>query len=158
MNRLVMRRKASDNVYFHPQFHIAMNMMIDYIEKNFGKEAVRVYLRQFASVYYKPLKEKIEKQGLKALTHYIEELYRKEGGKVKIFCDKNSLKVCVKKCPAVSYIKKKKQRLSRSFFETTRTIYETILEETDFEFKMDKYDRKTGSCVLFSGEKNDILH
>ncbi|MCM8822629.1 MAG: hypothetical protein NC937_01250 [Candidatus Omnitrophica bacterium] len=153
MNKLVMRRKASDNVYFHPQFHIAMNMIIDYIEKNFGKKAVREYLKQFAAACYKPLKEKIKKQGLKALAGYIEQLYRKEGAKVKIYRETDLLKVSIKKCPAVSYIRKKKQPVSRSFFETTKTIYETILESTDFEFKVDKYDRKTGGSVLIFRRK-----
>lgn len=152
MAKLVMRRKSTNNVYFHPDFHIATNIMLEYIETNYGKKGVKEYLRQFASTYYRPLKMKIKKYGLKAIKDYIEQLYRKENGKIELFSKENSLTVKVKKCPAVSHIRKKIP-VTESFYETTKTVYETILQGTNFEFELTKYDKKTGKAILIFGRK-----
>jgi len=148
MKKLLMKRKASDNIYFHPDFHSALNIAIDYLEKNHGKSAVKEYLQQFASSYYKPLTEKIKKQGLSALKKYIKDLYRKENGDIDIVYSKNAMTVSIKRCPAVFHIKKKGGKPAESFSETTKTVYETILEDTEYEFRMLNYDRNTGKAIL----------
>lgn len=152
MSKLVMDKRASDNVYFHPDFHIAMNLLIDYLEKNYGKKAIKEYLKQFSLAYFKPLKEKIKKKGLKPLKKYIEDLYKKEGGKIDLKFTKDLLVVKIKRCPAVMHIKKKVP-VAESFFETTRTIYQTIVEETPFTFEMKSYDKKTGKTTLIFRRK-----
>ncbi|MCX7706297.1 MAG: hypothetical protein N2115_08610 [bacterium] len=152
MNKLVMRKKAADNVYFHPDFHIAMNMMIDYIEKKYGKKAVTEYLEQFANAYYKPLKNKIKKNGLRALRSYIEQVYKKEGGNIKIDNKNKIMQVYIEKCPAISHIKKR-TKVANSFVETTRTIYQTIVENTGYDFELKKYDSRTGKAILIFRRK-----
>jgi len=152
MRKLVMNKKASDNVYFHPDFHIAMNMIIEYIENRYGKESVKDYLKQFARSYYRSLREKIKKRGLNPLKKYIEQLYRKEGGKIKIESTRNFLKVHIENCPALSHIGKKVP-VAESFIETTKTVYETIVEKTGFVFEMPLYDKKTGRAILIFRKK-----
>ncbi len=158
MSKLVMKKTASENIYYHPDFHIATSMMIEYIEKKYGKKAVKNYLKQFAKAYYSPLKEKIRKNGLVALKRYIEKLYRKESGEIEIDYHPDQMQVKVKKCPAVSHIKKKGFKPAESFFETTKTVYETIVEGTGFDFEMKDYDKNTGKTNLIFRRKNDILH
>lgn len=152
MAKLVMRKRATDNVYFHPDFHIALNIMIEYIEKKFGKEGVKEYLRQFTNAYYKPLKQKIKRYGLKAIKGYLEQLYRKENGEIEILSEPESMTVKIKRCPAVSHIRKK-MTVADSFCETTGTFYQTLLEKTDFEFELKKYDKKTGRSILIFRKK-----
>ncbi len=148
MKKLIMKRKASDNIYFHPDFHCALNIALDYLEKNHGKSAVKEYLQQFASHYYKPLTEKIKKQGLSALKKYLKDLYRKENGDIDIVCSKDTMTVLIKRCPAVLHIKKKGGQPAKSFSETTKTVYETLLKDTEYEFKMLNYDKNTGKAIL----------
>jgi hypothetical protein len=47
MPKEVMRRKASDNDYLHRDFHLTLNMGIEYLREKFGDEAVGEYLEQF---------------------------------------------------------------------------------------------------------------
>ena len=148
MKKLVMRKKASENVYFHPDFHIAMNLSLKYVEENFGPDGVKEFLRQFANAYYKPLKEKIKKQGLLPLKKHIEQIYKKEGGKIEISFNKDMLKVFVKKCPAISHIKKNCVPVAKTFSETTKTVYSTLVEGTGYQFELAEYDNKTGKAIL----------
>ncbi|MGB9643347.1 MAG: hypothetical protein ACP5JO_09340 [Candidatus Ratteibacteria bacterium] len=154
MKKLVIRKKTSDNVYFHPDFHIVMNVGIKYLEKNYGDEVVKDYLRQFSRSYHKPLIGKIKKHGLKPLKRYIEQIYKKEGGKITSHFDKNTLKIKIEKCPAVPYMRKQKVSVAKSFVETTKTVYETIVEKTSYAFEMCNYDEKTGKATLIFRRKN----
>ncbi len=47
MARQVMRREASDNEYLHRDFHGALSAAIEYLDRRYGEEAVRSYLREF---------------------------------------------------------------------------------------------------------------
>lgn len=145
-------KKASDNIYFHLDFHIAMNIVIDYLEKKYGISTVKEYLKEFAS-YYKNLKEKIKKKGFSALKKYIEQLYKKENGKIDIQYEKDAMIVSIKKCPAISHIRKMGYTPADSFFETTRTFYETILDSTDYKFEILNYNKKTGKVVFIFRKK-----
>ena len=153
MEKLVIRKKASDNVYFHPDFHIAMNTELKYLEGKYGYQAVKEYLKQFARSYYKPLTEKIKKNGLKPLKEYIEQTYKKEGGKIKISFDKDSLKIKIAKCPAVAYMRKRNVSIAKSFVETTKTVCETIVEKTPYSFEMCDYEAQTGKTTMIFRRK-----
>jgi len=78
MARQVMRRRASDNVYLHRDFHGALSAAIQYLEDRFGEEAVRQYLRAFAGAYYAPLKEALRSRGLVALEEHFRKVYEAE--------------------------------------------------------------------------------
>ena len=66
MPKEVMRRSASDNAYLHKDFHGALSAGIEYVYQKYGAEAVRKYLRQFASSFYTPLKADVQRRGLVA--------------------------------------------------------------------------------------------
>ena len=56
MTNKSITQSASDNEYFHKDFHIALNYGIEYLYKNFGENAVVEYLIQFVNNYHTPLK------------------------------------------------------------------------------------------------------
>jgi hypothetical protein len=66
MTRKSITRKASDNRYYHPDFHIALNHALDYLMKNMGEASVREYLSRFAGSYYASLKKELVDVGLPA--------------------------------------------------------------------------------------------
>lgn len=77
-NKKVMVRKASDNEYLHKDFHLSMNILMDYIYHRFGKEQLVRYLQQYAEAYYKPLREELKKGNMDALLAYMKDKYEKE--------------------------------------------------------------------------------
>ena len=72
MAREVMRRRASDNPYFHRDFHVTLNQGLIYLQERFGPAAVRDYLRQLGRTFYSPLSESLRRGGLGAIRQYLE--------------------------------------------------------------------------------------
>ena len=142
-----MRRKAADNEYLHKDFHGALSAGIDYLERNYGEQAVRDYLRQFATSFYAPVTEAINQRGLVAFREYLAIVYEKEGGKVRFDLSEDELTVHVEACPAVMHMRKHGYPVARLFHETTKTVNEAICEGTPFAAELLEYDRETGCSV-----------
>ena len=141
-----MVRKASDNKYLHRDFHTGLNFGIDYIAKLYGEDAVIEYLVDYARVFHKPLTQAVKEKGLSALEDYFRKLYETEEAidDVTFESGADELIIDIKKCPAVSHITKQGNKMSDMFVETARTVYKTVVEETEFGYEMLFYDKETG--------------
>jgi hypothetical protein len=146
-SKKVMRRRASDNAYLHQDFHGALNQALIYLERNFGAEAVREYLRQFARTYFSPLNAELRARGLEALRTHFSRLYALEGADCRLDGSPDELIVTVEACPAVSRIRKMGLLVSPSFVETAKTLHAAVCEGTDFEYELLAYDPVTGRSV-----------
>jgi hypothetical protein len=147
----VMRRSAADNAYLHKDFHGALSTALFYLEEKYGADAVREYLRQFASTFYAGLTQAVKERGLVALKEHFEDIYRIEGGDVTIGLGNDEMLMQVAACPAVTHMRKTGQPVSPLFYETTKTVNETICEGTPFRAELLAYDQETGrSTVRFS--------
>ena len=82
MAKQIMRRTASDNQYLHRDFHGALSVGIEFLHEQYGEDAVRDYLWQFARAFYAPLTELLEERGLVALEEHFRKIYELEGGVV----------------------------------------------------------------------------
>jgi len=142
-----MRRKASDNPYLHRDFHGALSGGIEYLHRHFGAHFVRRYLRQFAASFYCLLTEDLKKRGLVALKEYFEKVYQLEGGQAQFNFSEDELKITVEACPAVTHLRKNGYAVAELFFETTRTVNETICEGTLFVAELLDYNPETGSGI-----------
>lgn len=140
---------ASRNKYLHKDFHIAMNYGLEYLSEKYGDEAVAAYLRQFAAVFYSPLKKQLAVEGLKAIRAHYEYIYGIEevSGDLECCLAGNELEIRVKKCPAVSHMNRKKVAVSRHYIETLRTVNKAICEGTGYLYSLESYDTETGASV-----------
>jgi len=143
----VMRRKASDNEYLHPDFHGALSAGIDYLHRTYGPRAVRDYLRAFARRYYAPVTEALRREGLPALKRHIAALYRREKAPCQIRLTRDELVVTVPACPAVTHMRRRGYPVARLFHETTRTVNAVLCEGTPFRAELTAYDPETGRSV-----------
>ncbi len=148
MTKKKITRRAADNEYLHKDFHGALSVGLEYLEDNYGEEAVREYLHRFATRFYAPLAEAMNERGLRALKEYFEKLYKIEGGKVKCTLTEDEiLHVRVDACPAVMHMREHDYPVARSFSKTTSTVNEAICESTPFEALLVKYDERTGRSL-----------
>ena len=147
MPREVMERAASDNAYLHKDFHGALSAGIEYVHQRYGPEAVREFLRQFASSFYAPIKADLKRRGLIALKEYFERIYRIEGGRADMRCSPDELRIDVKACPAVAHMRAHGYAVARLYRETTRTVNEALCEDTPFAAELVSYDEQTGRNV-----------
>ncbi|MEI8200474.1 MAG: hypothetical protein WCG21_10450 [Eubacteriales bacterium] len=146
---IVMDRQAGDNRYFHKDFHNSMNMGVDYIGKNFGKEELESYLQSFSRKFYAPLMDNIRIHGLSVLKDKIEETYAAEeaGDSLHFKAAENRLEVTAKYCPAVIYLREAGYEVSPWYVYTIQTVMQTLAEDTGYKFKMNSYDEKTGAAA-----------
>ena len=147
MPKEVMRRKAADNQYLHKDFHGALSGGIDYLEKHFGEDVVREYLREFTVTYYAPLIEELKKRGLVALKEYFVKIYETEGSQIEVDCSEDELVIKVAACPAVTHMRQNNYTVARLFYETTRTVNEAMCDGTPFAAELVEYDDETGRSV-----------
>lgn len=142
-----MRRKASDNEYLHKDFHGALSVGLDYLQTHYGDESVREYLREFAGNFYAPLTDDLKNRGLIALKEYFEKLYKTEHGEISITFSPDELILNVQACPAVMHIRQNNHPVSLLFYETTKTVNETICRDTPFAAELVEYDQQTGRSI-----------
>lgn len=147
----VMNRTAGDNAYLHKDFHAALSTALFYLEQTYGADAVRDYLRQFADTFYAGLKKEVKSRGLKALHEHFAHIYDIEQGDVRFDLTPDALTMHVAACPAVSYMREHNRPVSPLWYETTKTVNETICDGTPFRAELLDYDEQTGrSTVRFS--------
>lgn len=147
MAKEIMRRRSSDNVYLHKDFHGALSQGIQFIHRKYGAEAVRAYLRQFVAAYYAPLKAEIRRRGLPALKEHFEKMYRLEGGMIQLACSDDELRLEVNACPAVTHLRAHGYPVADLFIETTRTVNEALCEDTPFAAELIRYDEADGHSI-----------
>ena len=147
MPKEVMTRQAADNVYLHRDFHGALSRGIDYLHQQFGAAAVRDYLWQFATAFYAPLKDDLKRRGLVAIQEHFERIYRTEGVSIECTRSADELRLTVAACPAVTHMRRQGYPVAELFFETTRTVNETICDGTPFAAELVFYDFLTGKSI-----------
>lgn len=148
---LVMDVKASENEYFHRDFHISGMRGLEYVGNKYGDEAVREYLTRFAKAYYAPLAEKVKKEGLRALREHIENVYALEKASECVRCviTGGKLTVTVLGCPGVKYIRESGNDPTQWYIECTRTVNEAIADMCGLNFSLLSYDEETGAAQYY---------
>lgn len=150
MEKLVMDRRADANKYLHKDFHLSIDLSVDYVGRRFGDAGVRKYLTKYATAYYIPLVGRIRKDGLKPLMEYFRDLYAEEGASdaVDFVLDEGELRVHVAYCPGLKYMMGKGHAPSPWHVETVRTVYGTLALNAGLDFEYENYDEKTGAVQL----------
>jgi len=144
-----MVRTASDNKYIHRDFHNALNLGITYLQESYGDDAVREYLEQYANAFYAPLKKDLIDRGLIALEEHFIHIYGEEEALDDVTFDlsKDELVMTVKRCPAVTHMRKTNQVINPLYYETTLTVNNTICEGTPYAFELVSYNECDGASV-----------
>lgn len=147
----IMDRKASDNEYFHKDFHSSMNMGIEYLGSNYGIDAVSEYLTRFTKNVYSTVINGMREYGLKALEDKILDTYRQEktpdAVETKLSEDVNELKVTVNYCPAVKHLRQTGREVSKWYPYTTEIVMKTLADSNGYSFVMETYDTETGKAI-----------
>ncbi len=144
MAKEVLQRHAGDNVYLHKDFHGALSCGITYIEQQYGPDAVRAYLRQFARAFYAPLTAALRERGLVALEEHFARIYTLEGSTVRFARSADELLMDVEVCPAVAHMRAHGYPVARMWRESTATVNDAICEGTPFAAELVFYDEETG--------------
>ncbi len=141
--QLVIR--ASDHEYYHPEFHLSMNILLDYLLDRYGEDGVTAYLRRFAEAYHKPLAETLKRGDLGPLEDYFEGIFGKERQEIEVERNANELVIRVPACPGMRHIRARGSEPSECWVETYKTVYSALCEGTPFFYELVSYDPRTGA-------------
>lgn len=142
-----MRRRQSDGVYLHQDFHGALSCGVAYLDEHYGADAVRAYLREFALAFYAPLRAALAARGLAALHEHFAGVYAREGGEVDFTVSADELTMRVAACPAVRHMRAHGYPVARLFHETSATVNAALCEGTAYAAELLDYEPETGRCV-----------
>lgn len=141
----------------HKDFHGIMNYLISFIRNNHGEEHLESFFKKSASYIYKPLIDRVKKNGLMEIKKHLERTFTSEDGKFDLKFDNDRITFIVKKCPAIFFMKDKKMETDKDFCKySTEIVNKTIAQECDCNFKVD-YDIEKGCCIqeFWKELKND---
>lgn len=136
-NTLVMKRKASDNEYFHPAFHSSMNLGLQYLGQTYGEAAVTEYLVRYAKVVLRPVIRAIEKEGISALKDYLLDIYCREKAQdaITLTVDGKTLTLLEHYDPCVKYLKDTGKNISAYLSFVTPVVLQTLAKEGGLSFE-----------------------
>ncbi len=145
----VLHGTSNGTTYLHRDFHGALSAGLDYLADQYGRDKALEYLRIFTRSYYAPLQEAISRHGLRALRDHLDHVYTVEGGDVELLLDNtDTLRINVRACPAVMHMRSRGYSVSPLWKETSRTVYETLCENTPYNVSMLDYDEATGRAAF----------
>lgn len=146
----IMKRAASENEYFHKDFHGSMNMGIHYIGMKYGMDGVREYLTRFTRNAYRIVMDDMKRRGLAALEEKINDTYRKEKQpnvlESALSPGDEMLSINIAYCPGVKHLRDTGREVSKWYRYTTDVVIETLANDTGYRFIMDHYDEDTGAA------------
>ena len=143
---VVMDRDASDNDYFHRDFHSSMNGGIEYLVSTYGKDSAEEYLTVYTEKLYGKL---VIGKGLHAIRDVIAESYSIERATECVSFEESEgeLFVTVKECPAIKHLKATGRSVSEHFYLIDEIGYKTLARLAGVAFEVVSYDSDTGSAI-----------
>ena len=150
MEKLHIDRKASDNKYFHRDFHLAADNGLYYVGENYGDAGIKEYLTQYALNFYKLLAVDVKKGGLGVLENRFKTVYEKEewSENLSTTLTENKLVIKIDKCPAITYMKSEGHVPSPWYKELTYTVYDVLAKMCDLKFTVVSYSEEDGKAEL----------
>ena len=148
MTKKSITQRASDNEYFHKDFHIALNYGIEYLHKNFGENAVVEYLIQFANNYHTPLKKSLSTIGLSSIKKHYEKIFKIEGAAFDMNISKDALTIHLHTSTAVMHIKESGHLVAPSYEKTVSVVNQEICRNTPYDCNMTDYNQDNGAYKI----------
>lgn len=144
---LVTEKKASDNKYLHRDFHISTDNGIEYVGKKYGDSGVIDFLSRFSNSYFQLLVDDYKEKGLAVIKNYIENIYKTEESEdaIEITLSEKELKVNIKYCPAVKYMKSQGHTPSKWYKMSTSVVYDVLAKNCGLNFVMSDYNEENGA-------------
>ncbi|MBQ7574780.1 MAG: hypothetical protein IJT23_11080 [Clostridia bacterium] len=148
---IVTDMKSDNNKYLHRDFHLLGDLALTYCGEKFGDDGVGQFLCEYTKTYYRPIIEKIRKNGLSEIKTWIENTYAVEEASDLLHTrlTENTLGIKVDKSPVIEYMHSLGQQAGKYYIEETRTLYGVIADECDMEFYLDYYNENGAAKFEF---------
>ena len=132
----------------HKDFHGGMSYLIKFIRENHGEEHMKKFFSDSAVYLYKPLIDRIKKNGLSEIKKHYQKVFNMEEGKYSLESDGDrEIIFKVDRCPAIWHMKDTGSDIDKDYcYCSTELANSAIARECDFKFSV-AYDQDKGQCV-----------
>lgn len=117
-----------------------------FLEEHCGAEGRTEFLRELAGTVYKPLVDKLRREGLPALQEHWETVFALEGGDASCSYEEDTLVLTVNRCPAIHHMDQHGYAIAPHFCEHTRIVNEAVCKAAGYSASVE-YDQAAGRCV-----------
>lgn len=144
-----MHRQASDNEYFHKDFHSSLNNGVKYLGEKYGEEVLCRFLETFTEQVYQKVIQDAKKRGVEAIKEKIIDTYQKEKSSevLSIIEQDGKTVVNVQYCPAVKHLHDTGREVTPWFKLTTVVVMQVLASHAGLTFEMNSYDETTGQAT-----------
>jgi len=129
----------------HLDFHRIMNGTIAYLRKNYGEAFLDEILRTVAHKVYRAIHDDLKRGDPEHLVQHWTWFMDREGGEYELKREGGQIRMIVRRCPAVNYLKKRGIPLDPAFCRQTVVVNEAWAEGTPFEITTEVVG--CGKCV-----------
>lgn len=145
----VMDRRASDNEYFHKDFHTGPNNGLEYLATKFGEEEVTAFLQRYTMNVRRGTIEAMKQEGLAAIEKMLRETYRKEKAEdaLSVTLEPDHLAVKIVYCPGIKHLRATGRKVSPWYRYNTEIVMRTLAEAGGYRFTMESYEEDTGAAA-----------
>ena len=132
----------------HKDFHGVMSYLIKFMRENHGTGHMEKFFSDSAAYIYRPLIDRIKKNGISEIEKHYRKVFDMEKGKYEFESDGSSeITFKVKKCPAVWHMKETGSEIDRDFcLCSTELVNKSIAAECGYDFSVE-YDQENGQCI-----------
>ena len=147
-NTETLNIRAAQNEYYPPDFYCILNMGLDYLGEQFGREEIEAYLIRFTRNVYAPVIQAIRTKGRQAIGEKLVDLYQNEkvSDALTIQSSGNTLSVETDYCPGVKHLNQTGRRVSKWYGHSTSVVMKELAKHAKCRFTMESYDRETGAA------------
>jgi hypothetical protein len=97
-------------------FYTAINATFRFIEQRHGMEGLRRYWRELGTDYYRPVTERWQEGGMKAVADYWTAFFKAEpGAEAKVSASEKDVTVDVQRCPVIAHLRKANREIVSYF-------------------------------------------
>ncbi len=132
----------------HKDFHSVMSFLIKYMRENHGEDNMKKFFSDSSKYLYRPLIDRIKKNGLPEIEKHYKRVFGMEGGKFSFDSDDGREVIFkVEKCPAIWQMKDTGSDIDKDFcLCSTELVNKSIADECGYEFSVE-YDQENGKCI-----------
>lgn len=136
----------------HPDFHGGLSYGMQFLFERFGMDEVDEWLRRVGRQCYRPLRERLQAEGLTALQEHWRRIFTLERGDVDIEWDSADprrgqvLVLRVNRCPALAHMAKRGYTIFHDFCRHTRIVNEEICRPAGYGCSVES-DQASQRCI-----------
>jgi len=131
------------------EFIMAYNELFKFLEKHYGKQAVRDFWIGISDNFLWSLRKLVAEKGIQGMKEYWTHTLTEEGAKHKMSISENEFTIDMYECPSVGILRRNRHiKRYPDYCKHCDILYRRIIENYGFNYNIEYIDEYLGKCRL----------